>query len=86
MVGRGNKGMNKRIESYMVAILSNPEWMKSVARRYGSPGHTELAATVGMPELATAVMNLENALIAKLSDKEFDVEEFTKNSYPPDRQ
>lgn len=73
--------MNKRIEVYMVAILSNPEWMKSVARRYGSPSVSDFS--IGMPELATAVMNLENALLAKLPEKEFDVEAFTRDSDPP---
>jgi hypothetical protein len=75
--------MNKRIETYMVAILSNPEWMKSVARRYGSAD--DKGYTVGMPELATAVLNLENALKNKLPEEGFDVEAFSRGSEPPPR-
>lgn len=69
--------MNKRIETYMTAILNNPEWMKTVAARYGRDG------SVGMPELATAVLNLENALLQRLTEKEFDVEAFSRDSDPP---
>jgi hypothetical protein len=76
--------MNKRIESYMVAILSNPEWMKSVARRYGSYD-TAVGYSVGMPEIATAVLNLETALTNKLPDEKFDVDAFANGSEPPPR-
>ena len=67
----------KKYEQYMCAILSNPEWMKSVVDRYGSRG------SVGMPELATAVSNLEAALATKFPEKEFDVESFVRDSEPP---
>jgi hypothetical protein len=61
--------MNNRIENYMCAILSNPEWMKQVAQRYGQH------ESVGAPEIATAVRNLENSLREKL-----DVDEDTDSS------
>lgn len=50
----------KTHEQYMVAILQNPEWMKSVVARYGRDG------SIGAPEVATAIMNLHNQLADKL--------------------
>lgn len=46
--------MNKRIETYMAAILSNPEFIRSVASRYGN-----VNGSVGMPELATTIAILK---------------------------
>lgn len=59
----------KTHERYVCAILQNPEWLKSVAARYGRDG------VVGMPELATAVTNLHNALTERL-----DVDEDSSES------
>jgi len=77
----------KTYEQYMCALLRNPEWFKSTVARYGRHD------TIGAPELATAVSNLESALRQKfdLDDdatdspelKEFDAEAFARDSDPP---
>jgi hypothetical protein len=77
----------KPYQHYMYALLQNPEWMKSTIARYGRND------SIGMPELATAIDNLDSALRNKFdlddandsceSQKEFDVEGFCKDSDPP---
>lgn len=60
------------MKQYINALLSNPEFFKNVVQRYGAHG------SIGMPELATAISNLESSLEEKLSKKEFEVEGFMK--------
>lgn len=74
-----------RIDSFMVAILQNPEFIKQVARRYGS-ADTVLGYTVGMPEIANAIQHLHKSLSERVFEDEgkpFDIEEFTKDTIPP---
>lgn len=51
---------NERVQAYMQAMLRNPEWMKSVARRYGN------GEDASMVDIASAIVNLENALVEKV--------------------
>lgn len=78
----------KPYQHYMCALLQNPEWFKSTIARYGGRD------SIGTPELATAISNLETDLRNRFdldddaSDscepkKEFDVEGFLKDSDPP---
>jgi len=65
-----------RIETYMAALLSNPEFIVQVRFRYGNG--------FNMGNLANAVTKLESELKAHLlEDKPFDIESFTRDSDRP---
>lgn len=60
------------VSLYIHGLLSNPEFIKNVVQRYGSHG------SIGMPELATAISNLQTSLEDKFPKKEFEVDGFMK--------
>jgi len=56
--------MSNRIEKYMVAVLSNPQWMSNVQLRHGNGN------SASPEQIAVAIVLLESALTEKLGKAE----------------
>jgi hypothetical protein len=62
--------MSTKIETYVAAIISNPEWIKSVAAKYNAVQTTDqrqIVCKVTTEQVASAVAELEVALIRRES-------------------
>ena len=62
--------MKDRIESYVEAIVSNPEWIKSVAVKHDAivttgSGTGQIACKLTAEQIANAVLELETTLLRK---------------------
>lgn len=75
------------VKCYMIAILGNPEFIKTCALRYGNgitekeKGHEYPVANITNSQLATAIANLEQGLISKTDEFKNKQEDISRKSF-----